>query len=149
MKPLKLKIERRWPKADYTVGILYVNGTRFCNTLEDTVRDLKKTRKIPGKTAIPAGTYVVDMGTKSPKFGDKSWAKLFGGIVPRLKNVPKFSGILIHPGNTPADTSGCLLVGKNTIVGQLTESQKTYRLLMENHLMPAAAGGQEIIIEIV
>jgi len=149
MRPLKITVERKWPKADYTIGIMLINGKRYFETLENTVRDLKGgEKKVYGKTAIPAGTYELDMKTKSPRFQERTWAKLFGGIVPRLKDVPGFDGVLIHPGNTAADTSGCILIGRNTAKGMLTESQKTYMLLMENYLMPAAAAGQKIIIEI-
>lgn len=143
-KPLKLFLDRRWKKADYTIGVLYINGTRFCEVLEDAVRD----HKIAGCTAIPAGTYKIDMNTVSPKFKNKQWAKLFGGIVPRLVDVPNYSGVLVHPGNTAADTEGCLLPGKNREKGKVLDSQVTYRLLMENYLMPAKYAGQEIIIEI-
>lgn len=58
-KTMKLKVERLWKKATYTVGRLYVDGKLYCNTLEDVVRDLDKEEKVPGKTAIPAGTYKV------------------------------------------------------------------------------------------
>lgn len=146
-KQLKITVERKYKKADYTIGILYINGKRICETLEDRVRDLSKESKVPGMTAIPAGIYKVDMSTISPRFKDRSWAKLFSGIVPRLQDVPQFDGVLIHPGNTAADTSGCLLVGRNTIKGQLTESVKTYTRIMEEYLMPAKYAKSEIIIE--
>jgi len=89
---MKLIVERKWRKEDYTIGILYVNGVRLCNTLEDAVRP----EKIYGKTAIPAGTYRVLMNTVSPKFEGRAWSKPYGGIVPRLRNVPNFQGVLIH-----------------------------------------------------
>ena len=142
---MNLKIERRWRKPGYTVGILYVDGRRICETLEDTVRDYK----IPGQTAIPAGHYVIDMSTISPRFRQRSWAKLYGGIVPRLMSVPGFEGILIHPGNTAADTEGCILVGRNREVGKVLDSQATYRRLMDEYLMPAKYAGQKITIEII
>ena len=87
-----------------------------------TIQRLKK----PGKTAIPTGTYFVDMKTVSPKFKLRKWAKANGGRVPRLQRVPGFDGVLIHPGNTAADTDGCILVGKNKVKGKVVESVETY-----------------------
>lgn len=131
-------------KEDYTIGILYVNGVRLCNTLEDAVRS----EKVYGKTAIPAGTYRVLMNTVSQKFQDRAWAKPYGGLVPRLRNVPDFQGVLIHPGNTAADTDGCILVGDNTIKGQLTNSTNRFYQLM-GKLLAAALAGEAIDITIV
>ena len=86
----------------------------LCDTLEPQWRDYKNGgRKIPGKSAIPEGRYLV-LITWSPKF--KQW-------LPLLWNVPKFSGIRIHAGNKPEDTEGCILVGKNQQVGRLVDSR--------------------------
>lgn len=135
---MKLKVERLWKKPGYTVGRLYVDGKFFCNTLKDTVRDLNRERKVPGKTAIPYGEYKVVF----------NWSPKFGRNLPRLLNVPAFEGILIHPGNTADDSSGCILVGKNTKVGRLTESRYTSDRL--NVLVKdAQRKGESITIEIV
>ena len=154
---MRLKIERRWKKATYTIGVLFVDGFRFCETLEDKDRGLKQTdhpeyirvRKVYQETAIPTGTYKVAMNVTSPKYSASAWYwKLCQGKVPRLLNVPCWEGVLIHTGNSALDTAGCLLVGKNTKVGQLTDSrvtfQKIYKLMKE-----AYDKGEEITIEIV
>ena len=39
---MKLRLERLWPKKDYTVGRLYVDDRLFCNTLEDRIVDKNK-----------------------------------------------------------------------------------------------------------
>ena len=91
--------------------------------------DIKK-KKIYGQTAIPTGTYKIDMGTVSPKFKNRSWAKPYSGKLPRLVNVPGFDGVLIHPGNQSSDTSGCLLVGKNDVVGKVTNSVHYFNKIM-------------------
>lgn len=112
---MELKVERKWKKDTYTVGRLYVDGKLFCNTLEDRVRDMDREEKVYGETAIPAGRYRVIF----------NWSPKFGRNLPRLLDVPYFEGILIHPGNTAADSAGCILVGKNTSVGRLSESRNT------------------------
>ena len=135
---MKLRLERLWKKPAYTVGRLFVNGKFFCNTLEDTVRDLSNEKKVYGKTAIPYGEYKVVY----------NWSPKFGRNLPRLLNVPAFEGILIHPGNTADDSAGCILVGRNTEVGRLTESRYTsdkLNVLIED----AQRGGESITIEIV
>lgn len=135
---MKLRLERLWPKTDYTVGRLYVDGKLFCNTLEDQLRDLTQEEKVPGRTAIPAGTYRVVF----------NWSPKFGRNLPRLLDVPHFEGILIHPGNTADDSAGCILVGNNTSPGRLTESRDTsdrLNVLIEDE----QRHGKEITIEIV
>lgn len=153
---MELKIDRRYKGTEYTIGRLYVNGSYFCDTLEDTDRGTNNTmssaditkKKIEGKTAIPTGTYNVDMNTVSPKFKDRSWAKPYGGKIPRLLVVPGFDGVLIHPGNTASDTSGCILIGKNTTVGRVTDSTATFHNLMKK-LLEAKTKGESISITIV
>jgi hypothetical protein len=91
---MDLRLKRIFKCADYTIGCLYVDGQFFCNTLEDTDRGLKdsqnvlyiKARKIFGKTAIPTGTYKVQL-TYSPRFKR---------VLPLLIGVKGFEGIRIH-----------------------------------------------------
>ena len=66
-----------------------------------------------GRSAIPEGRYLVLI----------SWSTKFKQWLPLLWNVPKFSGIRIHAGNTPQDTEGCILVGKNQQIGRLVDSR--------------------------
>ena len=154
---MKLKVERRWPKATYTIGRLYIDGIYYCNTLEDADRGLKwndplsfiQSRKVAGETAIPKGKYTITMNVTSPKYAGVAWYYNLGrGKMPRLLHVPGFDGILIHPGTTALDTRGCILVGKNTKVGKLTDSKVTFQQIYK--LMKAASDkGEEITIEIV
>lgn len=153
---MKILIDRKWKKETYTIGRLYVDGVLFCNSLEDKDRGLKQTnslstiqsKKVYAETAIPTGTYNVRMDVKSPKYSSYSWYKnLCGGYMPRLDNVPGFSGILIHPGNTALDSSGCILVGKNTKVGQVTDSKNTFSKLYKK-MKKAYDKGEKITLEI-
>ena len=153
---MELKLIRKEKEANYTIGDLFVNGILFSQTLEDCDRGLTqdmpleeiKAKKIYGKTAIPTGTYEIDMNTVSPKFKDRSWAKPYGGKLPRLIGVKGFDGVLCHPGNTSESTSGCLLVGKNSIKGMVTDSTRTFHTLMSKFLLPAKVQGERITIKI-
>ena len=154
---MKLRLERRWPKQTYTIGILFIDGLRFCETLEDKDRGLKQTdslsyiksRKVYQETAIPKGTYKVAMNITSPKYSAVAWYwQLCQGKMPRLLNVPGFDGILIHPGSDALSTRGCILCGKNTVVGKLTESKATFEKLYKK-MKAASDKGEKITIEIV
>lgn len=154
---MNLKVERRWKKATYTIGILYVDGVRLCETLEDKDRgifkgdDLShiKDVKVYGETAIPCGEYRVAMDVVSPKYAAVKWYKdLCGGRMPRILDVPGFEGILVHPGNTALDSCGCVLVGRNTKVGMVTESRDTFKKLYKK-MKAAHDRGERITITIV
>lgn len=135
---MEILLIRKYKKPTYTVGNLYINGKWIANTLEDADRGLKdsmsigqiKSLKKPHITAIPTGVYEVNLNTISPKFGSRSFYKeVCKGKVPRLLNVKGFDGILIHAGNKAEDTDGCILVGQNKVVGQVINSQATFREL--------------------
>lgn len=115
---MQINVRRTFKGSDYTIGKLYIDGHYLCDTLEDTVRPAGT--KIAGKTAIPAGTYKVKK-TMSPRFKK---------ILPEILNVPGFSGVRIHSGNTAADTDGCLLLGLNKTKGAVLESQTTMAFFM-------------------
>lgn len=130
---MRLKLKRVAKKEEYTIGKLYIDGKYYCDTLEDTVRDLTVEKKIPGDTAIPAGRYNVVV-TLSPRFGRE---------LPRLLNVPYFDGILIHRGNTAKDTAGCILVGENSQIGKVLNSTK-YELELTSMIKQAGSAIIEI-----
>lgn len=142
---MKLELERRFLGESYTIGSLSIDGKKFCDTLEDRVRDLNKNgvfdgdeKKVYGETAIPYGTYdvVVDY---SPKFKRE---------LPRLQNVKRFEGILIHRGNTAEDSAGCILVGENKVKGKVINSTPYERELVR--ILKEAQGRKEpITIKIV
>ncbi len=153
---MEIVVDRTYKKDTYTIGDIFIDGEWFCNSLEDKDRGLKQgdpllyiqKRKIAGETAIPKGTYGVAMNVTSPKYAAVAWYWQFcQGKMPRLLSVPGFDGINIHPGTTALDTRGCILVGKNTKVGKLTDSKACFQQIYK--LMKAAADkGDEITIEI-
>ena len=127
---MKLTLNRKFGGSTYTIGDLSINGKFFCNTIEDTVRELPAVcpntpngctckEKIYARTAIPAGTYKVTF-QYSPKYKKK---------MPYLHDVPHFLGILIHSGNTESDSAGCIIVGNNTVKGKVLESRTTFQKL--------------------
>lgn len=156
---LKLRLERFALKDGYTVGHLFVGDKLFCDTLEDRDRGLKDSMplgqinalKIKHVTAIPTGTYAVDLKTVSPKYSNYAkykYAKPYNGRMPRLIDVRGYDGILIHPGNSAKDTDGCILVGQNKVVGQVTASQQTWKQLMDTYFVPARSMNDKVVIEI-
>ena len=140
---MKLTLKRIALRPTYTIGRLYVDGNYFCDTLEDTVRDLNKDgkfdngeKKVYAKTAIPYGTYEIKW-TYSPRFKK---------YTPQLINVPSFEGIRIHAGNTSADTEGCLLLGENKQVGKDLNSRATINKFYP--LIKKACSNGKVTIEI-
>ena len=116
---MKLTLQRIAYRPTYTIGKLSINGVYFCDTIGDVNRDLNKNGKfdngevkIQDKTCIPFGTYKIVVNL-SPKFKR---------LLPRLLNVPSFDGVLMHNGVDETSSSGCIIVGRNTIVGKVTES---------------------------
>ena len=143
---MKITIDRKYKKSTYTISNMYIDGKWFCNTVEDTDRDLSNTMspsyigKVKdvnknGKTddcvtAIPRGTYKVTLDVVSPKFSKKPYYKKFcNGKVPRLLNVPGFDGILIHCGSSAKSSAGCIIVGYNKIKGGVTQSEEVFEAL--------------------
>lgn len=148
---MEILIKRIAKRPNYTIGKLYIDGQYYFDTLEDTDRGLTQSmslkeiqsKKIYGKTAIPTGEYKLDMNTISPKFKNRTWAKPWEGKIPRLIGVPGFEGVLIHPGNIPEDTYGCILVGYNKVVGKVINSTEAF-----NKLMTILTKQNKIIIKI-
>lgn len=124
---MDIQLKRIAKKETYTIGKLYIDGVYFCDTIEDkdrglnqamSINDIKK-KKVYGETAIPTGTYklVIDYSNRFKK------------NMAHILNVPGYEGIRIHTGNSAKDSLGCIIVGKNKIVGKVIESRDTYNQL--------------------
>jgi hypothetical protein len=94
---LTVTVIREPSHAETTMGSLYLNGVWHCWTLEDAMRPTK----IHGQTAIPLGRYRMRM----------TYSARFQRVLPELFDVPEFSYVRIHAGNTIEDSEGCILVG--------------------------------------
>lgn len=104
----------RYPNAKGTPGDLIINRKVYCHTLEGIIPP--DGIKTPQMTAIPAGKYPVVL----------SMSERFGKVLPEIQNVPNFTGVRIHGGNTISDTEGCILcayniVGEDVIQGQAAD----------------------------
>ena len=135
---MNLTIQTIAKKTTHTIGRMYVNGTYYCDTLEPPYVEIhKKEDKLPDGTAIPEGNYPVQM----------EMSKNFRRSMPFLMGVPWFSGVMIHPGNTVKDTLGCILPGKNTQVGTVTESRKYFEPLRKK-IIEAIKGGKHVVVTV-
>ena len=130
-----IEIHRHTFTEHSTIGEMFINGNRHCYTLEDHWPE--DGVKIPGETCIPAGAYQVILN-QSPKFGH---------TMPRLLNVPGFDGILIHKGNTDADTHGCVLVGAQKSADRIFNCSDVWQNLFDQ--MQLAQGMNENILCVI
>lgn len=144
--------------AGYTHARMFTDeGGFLCWTLEPEDRGLTqdmtleqiKRIKVPGKTAIPKGTYPIKLRV-SPTLKDREYAKPYGGMFPYIENIPGFSSVMIHPGNTTKDTRACILPGmlQGKTRGRVFDSQKAYRDLMDFYIWPAYLRGDQIILTV-
>lgn len=133
-KVVYLTLLRKLLDPGYTIGLLAFDGNYECLILEDTVRE----KKIKGITAIPYGEYEVVI----------SYSQRFKKQLPILLDVPGFSGVRIHVGNTPKDTHGCLLPGVNWKPGRVMESRKAFNQLFSK-IKLAKEHGYKVMLDIV
>jgi hypothetical protein len=129
---MNLKLRRTTFSGRSTIGELSVDGAFECFTLEDMVRPVK----VPGTTAISEGVYVV-----SVSFSDR-----FKRLLPEVHDVPNFTGVRIHPGNTDADTEGCILVGQTEDTDFIGNSRAAFNKLFPK--IQAAAQKEKIFLEV-
>lgn len=119
------RLTRLGPVHEATPGFLTIEGRFLCWTLEDRVREQVgvpvEQWKVPGKTAIPVGTYPLRV----------TWSPRFKTMLPHVDRVPGFSGIRIHAGNTVEDTEGCILVGLRREGSRILDSRVALDQLMQ------------------
>jgi hypothetical protein len=118
-KDVELHLQRTSLLADRTLGSLTKNGAFVCFTCEDVVRAAGV--KVHGATAIPAGRYQLI----------NSESKHFGKLLPEVLRVPGFAGIRCHGGNGPADTEGCILLGRHQDSSKIWDCAPAVQLLID------------------
>lgn len=140
---MKITVARAPSRGGATLGWLYIDGLYTCRTLEDEVREIEgtpvSTWKIPGVTAIPAGTYRVTLEA----------SEHFGPDTLTLHDVPGFEYIRMHAGNTSDDTKGCLLLGMLATGASLIGGTSRPALaLVKGEVQRAIARGESVSIDI-
>ena len=135
---MRLHLQRKIFTDRTTIGDLSIDGVFFCHTLEDKDRKLESGgKKIPERTAVPRGTYLVEI----------TFSNRFKKYLPELKAVPQFTGVRIHAGNNETNTEGCLLVGDMVDDYSIMNSRVTMNDLFDL-LEAAKTRGEKIEIEI-
>ena len=141
---MELELTRKVRTNNSTIGELSINDIFECFIIEDKDRGLRKdmtlseliNKKVHGNTAIPSGRYEVVI----------SFSNRFKKMLPLLMDVPAYAGIRIHPGNTAADTEGCLLPGRNKGTDAVTSSRLAFTALSEK--LKAAASVEKIFMTV-
>lgn len=112
-----------------TIGELFLNGERICDTLENSWQDNQR-----DISCIPEGVYPVRLRLPRES-GTRDYIHLL------VKEVKDRDYILIHIGNTAKDTSGCILVGLGTEQDVVHNSTLAMDLLIKEILH---LGGENI-----
>ena len=102
-----------------TIGELFLNGERLCDTLENPWLDNQR-----NISCIPEGEYPVRI--RLPR---ESATRDYIHLL--VKDVKDRDYILFHIGNTAKDTSGCILVGLGSQQDVVNNSRLAMDLLMK------------------
>lgn len=146
---VKLQVVRTQFGKDATNGMLFIDGLFECYTLEDQYQAVK----VMHETCIPEGTYNIKFRTVGgfhSKYSERYGNAHYGML--HLQDVPNFTYILIHAGNTDEHTSGCLIVGETqqdldiSDDGFIGHSGKAYSKLY-NKVAKELLLGKEVTIE--
>lgn len=141
---MRLELFRNPSKVTCTIGRLFVAGAYFCDTLEDLVREVPgvpvEQWKVPGSTAIPAGEYEILLTVSERAQRGALWTPQPDGVLPLLIEVPGFTGVRMHAGNTAANVEGCIAVGRWDGAEALEQSRPALTELMSRLRAADAAG---------
>jgi hypothetical protein len=105
-----------------TIGELFINGERFCDTLENPWLDNQR-----NISCIPEGEYPVRL-----RLARESATRDYLHLL--IQDVPNRDYILFHRGNFPKDTSGCILLGQGTQQDVVNNSTLAMDLVMKEIL---------------
>ena len=136
---MKINVRRFEFSDTYTISKVTTDvDPEWCYCLEDKTREVEgqpvSAWKVAGSTAIPRGTYKVIV----------DFSNHFQKNLPHILDVPGYEGVRIHPGNTSADTEGCLLVGEGWSGSDMIyNSRKAFEPLFQK-IAAACAAGEEV-----
>jgi len=116
---INLLIIRDTFSDESTIGELFLNGERFCDTLELPYRDNQRSI-----SCIPVGEYKVRF-----RYPRESATRNYLHLL--VEDVKDRSYILFHRGNTAKDTRGCILVGQGSQQDIVHNSTLAMDLLMK------------------
>lgn len=134
---MNILIRRMWPNSEAIIGAFYVDGASQGFTLE-LPRLFDGRENVPSKTCIPAGKYLVL----------REFSHHFDHMMPHVMAVPGRSDIEIHPGNTPADIRGCILVGEERLGHATIGSSRKAFFVLDGKMENAWANNEQVWIEI-
>ncbi|QJT70957.1 hypothetical protein GR7B_00159 [Vibrio phage vB_VcorM_GR7B] len=145
---MDLLVQRKGETGNATIGDIFVDGHWEGTTLEDIHRDVK----IKHQTRIPAGRYQVKqrkvLSNMTQKYRANSKLTNFDWHL-ELQNVPEYTNVYIHIGNTAKDTSGCILVATSSAHNQPSIGNSTPRYNdLYNKVRNALNNGEEVWIEV-
>lgn len=140
---MKITVQRYAHNDEATLSYVFLDGEGFCYGLEDQPQDGPK---VMHETRIPAGTYKIKLRTAGGM--TKRYAERYdfhAGML-HVQDVPGFTYIYIHTGNTDDHTSGCLLVGYTASSEEFTigDSRNAYSDLYKAVVDAAWADDLEI-----
>lgn len=140
---MQLKLVRKTYGEKFTEGKLFINNGFQCYTVEDKDRKLEKegcNAKVQNQTCIPKGTYDVTI----------SYSNRFEKFLIEVQNVPCFTGVRIHSGNSSKDTEGCIIVGSTNIKENddwVSDSRVAYEALHKK-VKDALSAGEKVTLEV-
>jgi hypothetical protein len=136
---MKLKVVRDDETPARSLGKLYADDVYICETCEDADRHIEDGgEKVYGETAIPRGLYKVVL----------SHSAHFNRTLPEILNVPRFSGVRIHGGNTAADSLGCILVGRVRMADGIANCAATVQRIIDM-IESAEEHGEMVTLEVI
>lgn len=145
---MKILVERIAGDDESTISTVWIDGRFECFGLEDQYR----AQKVKGDTRIPAGTYragLRNVGGMTQHYAEK-FPDMHRGML-HLLDVPGFTYVYFHIGNTDDDTAGCILVGTGAVARRgdmsVIASTDAYRRFYPKVVEAAAQG--RLTVEVV